>query len=289
MINKGLIFAMGSSLMFSLMNVMVKEISKSMGTGEIVFVRSLIGVIAILIIMKSCDIHFSNKDIPMLFLRGFVGGVSMFFLFVAISGMHLGDVSILQQLSAFFVLLISLFYLKEKLPAKAILPLVIIVVGTCLILRPWEYNSFSLYAIFAIISAFLGAVAYTTIHKLFARGGHNSWEIVFYFLFCSMIVGLIIMYNNMQIPTTYEGMLLIGIGITSLLAQALMTQAYGLANQILVSFIMYLGVFLNVLWGYVFFDEIMNTLSIIGGVLIIGASLYLTISKKQNQRVQNKR
>lgn len=284
MFNRGLIFAMLSAFMFSIMNVMVKEISKTMSTGEIVFVRSIIGVIIILIIMKTCHIKFSNKDIPTLFFRGIVGGVSMFLLFVAVSGMHLGDVSILQQLSAFFVLLISIFYLKEKLPTKAIFPLIIIILGTCLILRPWEYNSFSIYALLAIASAFLGAVAYTTIHKLFANGGHNSWEIVFYFLFCSTIVGLISMYNNYRLPTDYEAILLLGIGITSLLAQAFMTQAYGLANQILVSFIMYLGVFLNAIWGYVFFNEIMNTLSIIGGFFIIGSSLYLTITKNKSKK-----
>lgn len=284
MFNRGLIFAMLSAFMFSIMNVMVKEISQTMATGEIVFVRSIIGVIIILIIMKSCHIKFSHKDIPTLFFRGIVGGISMFLLFIAVSGMPLGDVSILQQLSAFFVLLISVFYLKEKLPLKAIAPLIIIVLGTCLILRPWEYNSFSIYALLAIASAFLGAVAYTTIHKLFASGGHNSWEIVFYFLFCSTIVGFISMYNNYRFPTNYEAILLLGIGITSLLAQAFMTQAYRLANQILVSFIMYLGVFLNAIWGYVFFNEIMNILSIIGGIFIIGSSLYLTTTKNKITR-----
>lgn len=281
MLNRGLVFAMLSAFTFSIMNVMVKEISLTMATGEIVFVRSLIGVIIILIIMKSCHIGFSKKDVPTLVFRGIVGGTSMFLLFVAISGMHLGDVSILQQLSAFFVLLISIFYLKEKMPPNAVLPLIIIILGTCLILRPWQYNSFSVYALFAIGSAFLAAVAYTTIHKLFEKGGHNSWEIVFYFLFFSMLVGLAAMYGNCRLPTTYEAVLLIGIGITSLLAQAFMTQAYGLANQILVSFIMYLGVFLNAIWGYVFFNEIMNILSITGGIFIIGGSLYLTVSKQK--------
>lgn len=284
MFNQGLIFAMLSAFMFSIMNVMVKELSITMPTGEIVFVRSLIGVIIILLIMKSCQIKFSNQDIPMLFFRGIVGGTSMLLLFIAISGMKLGDVAILQDLSAFFVLLISIFYLKEKLPLKTIPPIIIIILGTCFILRPWEYDSFSIYALFAIFSAFLAAVAYTTIHKLFAHGGHNSWEIVFYFLFCSMIIGFIFMYDNYRLPNNYELILLIGIGITSLLAQTFMTQAYGLANQVLVSFIMYLGVFLNVLWGYVFFDEVMHTLSIIGGIFIIGGSFCLTLLKnKQNK------
>ena len=87
--------------------------------------------------------------------------------------------------------------------------LIIIVLGTCLILRPWEYNSFSVYALFAIASAFTGAVVYTTIHKLFENGGHTSWEVIFYLFLCSVFIGLAMMYNNHHMPTRYEWFLLL--------------------------------------------------------------------------------
>ncbi len=274
---------MASALMFSIMNVFVKKMSQTIGTGEIVFIRSIIGLIIIFFVMYSLKVRLSRRDVPLLFFRGFIGGVSMYMIFYAISGIPLGDVSILQQLSAFFVLIISVVVLKDKVPRRSIFPLLIIVLGTCLVIKPWSYNSFSFYAIIAIISAFLAAVAYTTIHAIYKRGGHNAWEIVFYFLFCSTIVGAISMYHNFRLVTQpHDIMMLIAIGITSFLAQTFMTQAYGLANQILVSFIMYLGVFLNAIWGYVFFGEVMGILSILGGILIIGGSLTLSISKAQN-------
>lgn len=277
--NRGLVFAMLSSLMFSFMNVLVKKASHTLGTGEIIFVRSVISIFMILLIMRIGKIKFSHKDRGTLIFRGVVGGMSMCLIFLAVSGMHLGDASILQQLSAFFVLIISAIYLKEKLPSHTIMPLIIIVLGTCLILRPWEYNSFSVYALFAIASAFTGAVVYTTIHKLFENGGHTSWEVIFYLFLCSVFIGLAMMYNNHHMPTRYEWFLLLGIALTSLFGQNFMTQAYEFANQVLVSFVMYLGVFFNALWGYVFFGEIMHTLSIIGGVLVIGSSIYLSHKK----------
>ena len=279
--NRGLIFAMLASLMFSFMNVLVKEASRTVGTGEIIFVRSVISVVMILLIMRVLKIKFSHKDKGTLIFRGVVGGLSMCLIFLAVSGMNLGDASILQQLSAFFVLIISAVYLKEKLPAHTVLPLIIIVAGTCLILRPWEYCSFSVYALFAIASAFTGAVVYTTIHKLFENGGHTSWEVIFYLFLCSIFIGLAMMYNNCHMPTHYEWILLLGIAFTSLIAQNFMTQAYEFANQVLVSFVMYLGVFFNALWGYVFFGEVMHNLSIIGGVLVIGSSIYLSHKRAQ--------
>ncbi|WP_196604136.1 DMT family transporter [Pectinatus haikarae] len=288
MLNRGLILAVGAALSFSIMNIMVKSLSFSMGSGEIVFGRSVIGIIVLLFIMKEFDIKFSNKDIPALVFRGAVGGMSMFLIFIAISGMHLGDVAILQQLSAIFVLFLSAVWLKEKIPPKTFLPLLAIGAGTMLLLRPWEYNSFSIYAILAVFSAFLAALAYITIHKLFEGGGHNSWEIVFYFLFCSMLIGIAGMAGNYHSPDTKEMFLLAGIGIVSLLAQALMTQAYGSANAVLVSFVLYTGIFFNALWGYLFFGEIMHFLSVMGGVFIIGGSMYLTMAKKKLSIKRNK-
>lgn len=281
--NKGVVFAIIAAFMFSIMNAFVKAVSVSIGTGEIVFARSVIGLVIILSIMYVGKIKFSHKDIPVLIFRGATGGISMCLIFWAISGMPLGDVSILQQLSAFFVLIISVVYLKDKVPKKSILPLCLIVLGTCCVVKPWEFSSFSFYAIIAVIAAFLGAVAYTTIHTLYQRGNHNSWEIVAYFLMCSTVIGAVTMFNNYTpVNTAHEWWLLIGIGITSVLAQLFMTKAYGLTHQIVVSFILYLGVFLNALWGYIFFGEIMSVLSVSGGILIIGSSIALSLVKSKD-------
>ena len=93
--NRGLIFAMLASLMFSFMNVLVKEASRTVGTGEIIFVRSVISVVMILLIMRVLKIKFSHKDKGTLIFRGVVGGLSMCLIFLAVSGMNLGDASIL--------------------------------------------------------------------------------------------------------------------------------------------------------------------------------------------------
>ena len=127
------------------------------------------------------------------------------------------------------------------------------------------------------------AVIYTTIHQLFAKGGHSSWEIVSYLFFFSTIIGAIQMIYDFHWPDTREWIILIGIAIVSLIAQVWMTQAYGTANQVLVSFIMYLGVFLNMLWGAVFFDEEIGFMTASGGILIIGSSIFLTLHREKSK------
>ena len=96
--------------------------------------------------------------------------------------------------------------------------------------------------------------------------------------------GAVQMYGSFHQPDRAEWFLLLGVALSSLLAQAFMTQAYGLTNQVLVSFVMYLGVFLNILWGRLFFDEPILASSLCGGALIILSSLYLSVTHKNNLR-----
>ena len=281
MFNIGIVYAILSAFMFSIMYIFTKMLSASMGSGEIVFFRSVIGFIFIQCIMLKLGYHYAKKDITDLIMRGIFGGLAMSFLFCAISsGMPLGDVSILAKLSSFFVLLISIFYLHEKFPRNAVLPIVAIIAGISLVLRPWEFNSFSFYALLAIASAFCTAIVNTTIHQLYKKGGHNAWEIISYLFIFSTLFGAVQMYGHFHRPDNTEWALLLGVALSSLLAQAFMTQAYGLTNQVLVSFVMYLGVFLNILWGRVFFGEPILVSSLCGGALIILSSLYLSITQK---------
>ena len=111
--SKGVIYMILSSLAFSLQNVIVKELSYTMSTGEISFFRGFLSALLILALMKAQHIHFSKYDRPTLWFRGVVGGAGMICIFYALRGMPLADVSILSQLSAFFVMIFAAVFLKE--------------------------------------------------------------------------------------------------------------------------------------------------------------------------------
>ena len=72
--------------------------------------------------MKAQHVHFSKYDRPTLWFRGVVGGAGMICIFYALRGMPLADVSILSQLSAFFVMIFAAVFLKEVMPRGAALP-----------------------------------------------------------------------------------------------------------------------------------------------------------------------
>jgi drug/metabolite transporter (DMT)-like permease len=73
MMTNGVYLAILSSLLFSIMNVLVKLISSTIPTAEIVFFRGLIGVVAVYLMMRHSKVTLSNKGLPLLLLSGILG------------------------------------------------------------------------------------------------------------------------------------------------------------------------------------------------------------------------
>lgn len=286
--NRGVIYAVLAALSFSLQNATVKELSVTMGTGEIAFFRGTLSAIIIIVLMKIQDVHFSHEDRPTLILRGIFGGLGMICLFYGLRGVPLADASILSQLSAFFVMLFAAVFLKELIPKGAILPLAVIVCGASLVVRPWHFDAFNVYSLFVLAQAVLAAAAYTTVSRLTASGKHHQYEIVLYFLICAAIAGAVLMGRDFRMPDMMEWGFCIALGIFSVLGQIWITRSYMYGNAVVVSFVAYIAVFFNSLWGYVFYGEIMTAMTLTGGVLIIGGSMYLTKLKHDRISARNK-
>ena len=286
--NRGVIYAVLAALSFSLQNATVKELSVTMGTGEIAFFRGTLSAIIIIVLMKIQDVHFSHEDRPTLILRGIFGGLGMICLFYGLRGVPLADASILSQLSAFFVMLFAAVFIKEWIPKGAILPLAVIVCGASLVVRPWHFDAFNVYSLFVLAQAVLAAAAYTTVSRLTASGKHHQYEIVLYFLICAAIAGAVLMGRDFRMPDMTEWGFCIALGIFSVLGQIWITRSYMYGNAVVVSFVAYIAVFFNSLWGYVFYGEIMTAMTLTGGVLIIGGSMYLTKLKHDRISARNK-
>lgn len=283
-INNGLIMAVASSLSFSIMNVLIKILGEYMHTGEIAFFRGLLGTVFLLFIMEKKHILFSHKETPMLLLRGALGGVSMLCFFISLTHLSLGNAVILAQLQSFFVIIFAAIFLKEMIPHGAAPALITIVAGTAILLKVWEYNSFSVYALIAILGAVCSAAVYTTIRRLALSGLHSQLEIVFFFMAPATIVGAVYMGTDFVMPTAYMWLLILLLSIVSLMGQIFMTSAFSNTSPVLVSFVQYIGIVFNTFWGFTIFGEVLTWLSVIGGILIVGGSMYLTMLKSNRMK-----
>ncbi len=279
----GIGFALLSSLVFSAMNALVKEVSTTIPAAEVAFFRGLIGTILILFFMQRSRTAFSTQGIPMLFLRGAMGGLYMLAFFYTLSHMPLSDASILAQTSPVFVVLLSAIFLKEKLNAAAKLFVPVIFLGAVLLINPFQYSSFSWVALVGLSGALFAASASLSIRYLSRT--HPAYEIVFYFVATSMIVAVPFMWNSFVVPSVREGLFLLAIGIVSLLGQLFLTRAFTHESAVVVQFVSYSGLLLNVLFGFLLWQEVPGWLVIMGGSLIVLGCIGLSTSSRHRQQV----
>ena len=282
--NKGILLAIASSLTFSIMNVFVKAASETIPVSEIVFFRSFIGALLIFLLMRKAKVAFSKKGVPMLVLRGALGALYLLAYFFTIAHIPLGDASILTHLSPFFAIMLSGYFLKEKMNRNMIMLFPLFIVGAMFLINPLSYDSYTVYALVGVLSAFLAACAATSIRYLSTR--RHKYEIVFYFLASGTLVSLPLMWNEFVWPTALGWFYLLCIGVVSLIGQLVLTSAFTHENIMVVEIVRYIGIFFHVMWGFVFWGETLGVLSLVGGALIIGASIALSKQKMPEAKIK---
>ena len=279
---KGIMAAIAASLAFTLMDVFVKALP-NIASSELTFFRGVVGLVFIpLLCRQTHERFFTGEYWRLLALRGFFGSCGLFFFFLSIRGLTLGDSQILAQLSAFFMCLLSPFFLEERLPRQAIPGLLLITAGTLAVVQIWNFSSFNIYALYGIAGGFCSAAAYIVISRLAENGMKQGTEIVFYFQIFSILIGAALMENFVW-PQGIEWLWIVGMGLCALAAQMLMTWAFQHINSILVSFLMYTEILFHVWFGWFIWDEVLTTASCFGGLCIIAGSLQLMVCQPKNK------
>lgn len=280
MAKKGLIYALLSALLFSTMNVFVKLLGTSIPAGEIAFARGLFGTVAVLIIMYMKGIHFSKEDRGLLVMRGLYGGFGMVCNFIALVHLKLSDATILFQMTGIFVFIFSALFLKELLPKGAGKWLALIFAAVMIMVNPFTYESFSWYALVAILGAALAAAAYTTIRTISKRGKHSNFEIMAYFMITSMFAGLVAT-DEFVMPQGSDWFIIVIIGGISVVAQFFLTGAFVTTNAVVAQFLQYVGVFISSFYGFLFFGESLALVTVIAGIVMFISSVMLSRLKEQ--------
>lgn len=270
----GILYAITSSFIFSIMNALVKATAVSVPTNEIVFFRSIIGTLMIVYLMRKDKVPFSKGGIPMLALRGCCGALYMIFYFYTIANLPLLDAIVLINTSLVFTILLSRLFLKERIPPKVYIIMPIVIVGAMFTIKPFGYSTFSFVALLGILAAVFSAGAGICIRYLGQR--HHTYEIIFYFMITTTVVSVPLMWNEFVLPNSVEWLYLVAIGVISLLAQVFLTKAFTHENAVVVEIVRYIGIAFNAFWGVVFWMEVPDIYSILGTILIVGGCYGIT-------------
>ena len=270
---QGIIFIIISALFFAVMNLFVR-LAGDIPTMQKTFFRNLIALfVAFIILAKNpAKLKTAKGNMPTIILRSLFGVAGIICNFYAVDHMTISDASILNKLSPFFVIVFSLFILKEK-PSKIDWIAVAVAFGGALfVVRP-SFSIDVLPAFIGVLGGLAAGAAYTLVRKA-AIGGADGNIIILIFSLVTCFVSLPFLIFDYKPMEWRQLLYLLGAGVAAAIGQIFITAAYSKAPAKEISLFDYSIVIFASVLGFVFLDQIPDIFSYIGYAVIIGAAAF---------------
>lgn len=267
-----ILFVILDSVGFSLMNFFVK-LSGDLPAMQKAFFRNAIALIVSVIVLAGTKEKFRIKreSWPWLILRSIFGSLGIFCNFWALSRLTIADASILNKMSPFFAIIMSIFILHELPGFFEWFCVAAAFAGTLFVVKPTAGLA-SIPAVIGLAGGFFAGTAYTFVRFLGKKGERGPVIVMFFSAFSCLafLPSLLFHYHPM---TAAQVLSLLGAGISASLGQLCVTKAYSLAPAKEISVFDYSQVLFAAIWGFLFLGEIPDMFSRIGYVIIIGTAL----------------
>ena len=295
---KSIFYVIAGVFVFSLHDVIAKWMSGEYPVHEIIFIRSGFAIIPILIIARLegglhllRTNHFGAHVIRSVL---FFGAYICFYL--SLAALPLAETASLFYSGPMFITILSVAFLGEKVEFRRWIAVLVGFFGVIMMLKPGS-KMIDPAAFLALLSAFLYAIVSIFTRRLGKT--ENGVSLAFYTTVMYMIYSPIFnialdrvnvaqkshpsvafLFRDWKLPSQGDLLLFIMLGLFAAMGLYFLSQAYRLGQPSTIAPFEYVFVPLSVLWGFVFWKDILETHSIIGMVLIIGSGLYIFKSKK---------
>ena len=263
---KGIIFLLLSSFFFAMMGATVKSVP-NIPISQKIFFRNLVGLIITGSILIKNKEGLVGSNVKLLILRSLFGLLGVAANFYAISKLPLSDAALLNRMSPFFLILISLMFLKENVTRYQIYAMVIALLGAGFVMKP-QFDYTIVPALIGLSSAIFAAAGYASVRQLRLYSSPNA--IVFFFCgFSCLSTTPFMLMGDFIVPSIKELIFLLLIGLSATGAQIFMTTGYRFAPASRLAIYGYTNIIFATILGILFWGEYPDLLSITGGLLII--------------------
>lgn len=260
---KGIILMCLSVFMFTIANVCTKTASQEYPLGQMIVYRGVVFLVMLLFYIpyrykKNFLSTFHTDYLGLYTLQGLLSSIFLFLLYYTFKVMPLSDATALNFSETFFVTLLSILFLKEKVSKAIWISLIIGFLGILFITNPSFGDAFvpsyQKGAIACLLAVVIDAIVLISIRKL-TQVDKVITLIVYYALF-STLGGFLFYPFETWIPLK-EGpyFQLIGLGVVSAFAQVFLTQAFryapaGTIAPFIYTMMIWTLIFDDLIWGH---------------------------------------
>jgi len=267
--NWGSLWMLVAALGFAIMGALVKVGAQKFSSGELVFYRSIFGLMVIYLYIFSKKLPLGTPVMFKQMSRALVGFASLVLFFYAIAHLPFATAITLNYTSPLFLAIFTPFLLHEKPKKTLFTALIIGFIGICLLLKPTINSTDWLAGSLGLLSGLGAALAYVHVKQL-GKVNEPDWRTVFYFTLVSTVgAGLWMFFDNFHALVLQDLPILLGLGFSATIAQLAMTRAYRTGETLVVASLAYLTVVLASLFGVIWWNEYLSLDAYIAIGLII--------------------
>ena len=270
---KGITCIVIAAIGFSFMTFFVR-LSGELPTMQKAFFRNAFALIIAIstMVVKREKFEIRKEFGTDILFRCLFGTTGLIANFYAIDRLVLADSNMLNKLSPFFAILVSIPLLKEKPSKKDIIATIVAFTGALFIIRPTPGNMQLAPALIGLYGGFGAGTAYVFVRRATGKGAATPVIVICFSLF-SCLITLPFMIAGYVHMTPVQLLILIVAGLSAAVGQFAITTAYKYSPAKKLSVFDYLQVIFAALWGILFLHEVPTVLSIIGYVIIIGVAV----------------
>ena len=270
------------------MAAMVKYLTTSVPTGELIFARSFFALPPLLIWMmfrREFPAALRTQRLKGHILRGAFGGTAMAGYFIGLTYLPLPDMTAIWFVAPLMTLALATVMLGETVGIYRWSAVGIGFLGVILILSPYlasgstAGDDAAIGAMIALVGAALTSLAMIHVRQL--TGTETTASIVFYFMVTCAFFSLLTLPFGWVVPDAWTAFILVMIGTVGGIGQILLTLAYRYAPVSVIAPFDYTAMIWSLIIGYFVFGEVPYPIVLIGSAVVISAGLFVIWRERQ--------
>lgn len=279
--NKAILWYLTWCFVYTLNMAIAKLLNDNLSLVTILFMRSIFGFIWFLpfIVNKNIKNNLVTNRLYLHILRILLSCTAIFFTYYAYTHLPIANATTIGYTSPFFIAILSMLILKEKVTAKQWSAIIIGYLGVLLLTQPFTGDQFHFGYASALLANLFAGLAIITV-KIMTKT-ESEKTILLYFNMGIVIIMGILATSNWTTPEHADLKLLLLLGATALFSQYCTVKALQYSTPAFLAPFEYSRLLFAVPIGLILFHESIDITLIFGALVIISANFYLNISSRK--------
>lgn len=274
----------GTLAAFMAMAVAGRELSQDFSTFQILFWRSLIGLIFVSILLHHTGWYQLRTRQPLKQLvRNFIHFGGQYGWFFGVAHLAIAEVFTIEFTAPIWTLLLAAIFLGEKITPPRLIAVIFGFVGILVILRP-GFAAVEVAQIVVLGAAVCFAASLVFTKRLIATD--TPLTIIFYMTIIQLPLGLAASVGDWVWPSLWHLPWIFVVGATALAAHYCIANAMKLADASIVVPMDFLRVPLAALIGYLLYAKVIDWWLAVGALIIFAGNLINVHAERRRAEIK---